>query len=371
MPDAHKNFAYSTVATAPSPAASGTELVVASGNGTLFPAVPFNATVWPTGVQPTSANAEILRVTGISTDTFTIERTQEGTSARTIVVGDQIAASITAKTFTDIEVDYANSWSPFFIQTGTGLATYASTAALSTGSVFLMPITLCHPVRFNQILIGNSLTIITTANTSTAQNTYQSHFGLYSLASNTLFSLISSNSFSMGLSLRSNDSMSVNFPTSTATTGYGYGSLAGTGVSLSAQRTSLFDGTRVIGLQFGGELSLSGGQYWLGVLQLRSTGNTNSGAGLSHMGVVGQIISPINLMDTRSGLMPLGYPHGMFTNSVFSNTGWWGRHMMGLVQNTIVANYGGTHMPNNITLSQLMSPTVIATVIPNLTLVST
>lgn len=103
MADAHKNFAYSTVATAPSPASSGTSLVVASGDGSLFPAVPFNATIWPTSAQPTSTTAEIVRVTAISTDTLTITRAQESTSARTVVVGDQIAATITAQTMTDIE----------------------------------------------------------------------------------------------------------------------------------------------------------------------------------------------------------------------------------------------------------------------------
>ena len=107
MPDVHKNFAYSTVATAPSPAASGTSLIVAAGQGSYFPTITgsqsFNATIWPTGSQPTSANAEIVTVTAISTDTFTITRAQEGTAARTIVVGDQIAATITAKTLTDIE----------------------------------------------------------------------------------------------------------------------------------------------------------------------------------------------------------------------------------------------------------------------------
>ena len=107
--DAHKNFAYSTVLTAPSPATSGTSLVVQSGDGTKFPAVPFNAPVWPAGAQPTTANAEIVRVTGISTDTLTIARAQESTSARTIVIGDQIAATITAKTITDIETDLASA----------------------------------------------------------------------------------------------------------------------------------------------------------------------------------------------------------------------------------------------------------------------
>lgn len=101
--DAHANLAISTVATAPSPATSGTSLVVASGHGARFPAVPFNATVWPADATPDPANAEIVRVTGISTDTLTIVRAQEGTSARTIVVGDYIAATMTAKTITDIE----------------------------------------------------------------------------------------------------------------------------------------------------------------------------------------------------------------------------------------------------------------------------
>lgn len=102
-PDLHANFAVSTVATAPSPATSGTSLVVAAAEGSRFPTVPFNATVWPAGVQPTPANAEIVRVTVVSTDTFTITRTQESTSARTVVVGDQIAATITKKTLTDAE----------------------------------------------------------------------------------------------------------------------------------------------------------------------------------------------------------------------------------------------------------------------------
>lgn len=101
--DAHKNFAYSTVATAPSPATSGTSLVVGSGEGALFPTVPFNATIWPTGSNPLSTNAEIVRVTAISTDTLTITRGSESSSARTVVVGDQIAATVTAKTLNDVE----------------------------------------------------------------------------------------------------------------------------------------------------------------------------------------------------------------------------------------------------------------------------
>src|SRR6059036_1426461 len=101
--DAHKNFAYSTVAVAPSPALSGTTMEVAAGGGAEFPSAPFNATVWPVSQIPLSANAEIVRVTAIVGDVLTLVRAQEGTAARTVVVGDQIAETITAKSLEDIE----------------------------------------------------------------------------------------------------------------------------------------------------------------------------------------------------------------------------------------------------------------------------
>jgi hypothetical protein len=104
--DAHKNFAASLVATAPSPPTTGTSLVVTAGQGALFPAVPFNAVIWPgTAPGPTAATAEVVRVTARSTDTLTITRAQESTSARTVVAGDKIANAATAKVFTDIETE--------------------------------------------------------------------------------------------------------------------------------------------------------------------------------------------------------------------------------------------------------------------------
>lgn len=140
--DAHSNFSYSTVATAPSPATTGTSLVVAAGEGARFPAAPFNAVIWPTGVQPLSTNAEIVRVTARATDTLTITRTQEGTSARTVVVGDQIAANITNKTLTDIEAIDTTTVHLAGAETITGLKTVSlagSAVALAgrrTGDTF-------------------------------------------------------------------------------------------------------------------------------------------------------------------------------------------------------------------------------------------
>jgi len=101
--DAHKNFAYTTVLVAPVPATSGTSLTVQVGRGPSFPATPFNAVVCVAGALPVNTNSEIVRVTNIAGDVLTIVRAQEGTVARTILIGDQIFAAITLKTLTDIE----------------------------------------------------------------------------------------------------------------------------------------------------------------------------------------------------------------------------------------------------------------------------
>ena len=103
MPDKHVNFAVSTVLTAPSPATTGLSLGVAVGDGVKFATPPFNCIVCPAGQAPTDANAEIVRITAIAGDGFTILRQQETTSARAIIAGDQIFAGATAKTFTDTE----------------------------------------------------------------------------------------------------------------------------------------------------------------------------------------------------------------------------------------------------------------------------
>jgi hypothetical protein len=105
MADAHKNFSYSLVATAPAPATTGLSLVVTAAEGVNFPAAPFNVTIWPASTQPLASNAEIARVTNISTDTFTIVRAQEGSTARTVIIGDQIAATITTEWMNRVEGD--------------------------------------------------------------------------------------------------------------------------------------------------------------------------------------------------------------------------------------------------------------------------
>lgn len=89
--DARKNFAFGTLASGINSAV--TSLSVGAGEGARFPAVSFNAVIWQSTdyTHPAAAyqagHAEIVRVTNISTDTLTITRAQEGTSAVNLNTG--------------------------------------------------------------------------------------------------------------------------------------------------------------------------------------------------------------------------------------------------------------------------------------------
>lgn len=106
--DQHRNLISTLVAAPPSPSTSGTTVVVTSGSGALFPSAPFNCVVYSPTIFPTSANAEVIRVTNISGDTFTIARTQESSVSRAVAIGDIISLTITAKTITDVESAITN-----------------------------------------------------------------------------------------------------------------------------------------------------------------------------------------------------------------------------------------------------------------------
>jgi hypothetical protein len=95
--DARRNFAISSIAVAPTPAGSGLVLSLLAGGGALMPEPPFNATCWPPGVNPTAANAEIVRVASIEGDTVTLsKRGEEDTAALQIAEGWWFAQTITA-----------------------------------------------------------------------------------------------------------------------------------------------------------------------------------------------------------------------------------------------------------------------------------
>lgn len=128
------NFAIGVIQTPPSPPTSGTSIVLVAGQGSRFPIIVngFNAVIWPNpNTLPLSTNAEIVRVTAISTDTFTITRQQEGTSARQILQGDYIILGMTKKTITDIENNFPTL--PLSIANGGTNSASASAARTALG----------------------------------------------------------------------------------------------------------------------------------------------------------------------------------------------------------------------------------------------
>lgn len=139
MSISYKNFAFSAVATAPSPAASGTSLVVTTGEGTKFPTAPFYATIWPVGVRPTTANAEIVLVTAVSTDTFTIDRAEDGSSARTVVVGDWISNTVNAEALRQLWYNIVAQTSSVTIASSTSELTLIGTVYPTLGSPLTLP----------------------------------------------------------------------------------------------------------------------------------------------------------------------------------------------------------------------------------------
>lgn len=82
--DQAKNFAKGSLSAAIND--TDTSLTVQTGEGSKFPAAPFNAVIWNATDFPDPADdpfVEIVRVTSKSTDTFTVTRGQEGTSGIT------------------------------------------------------------------------------------------------------------------------------------------------------------------------------------------------------------------------------------------------------------------------------------------------
>lgn len=100
-----KNLAQGIVLTAPSPATSGTSLVVRSGEGAYFHSTPpFLATAAPPDQLANPAYAEIVLVTAISTDTLTIVRAKRGTTAKSIAAGWVIANGIYTENVLGVDV---------------------------------------------------------------------------------------------------------------------------------------------------------------------------------------------------------------------------------------------------------------------------
>lgn len=107
---AHTDLSIVPVGTAPSPADSGTTVVVTDANAALLPDVyPWWGVFKPAGAVPTRANCEQVKVTAGSSSggntTYTIERAKGNpvTTARSVLVGDDFYEGVAAQDIIDIE----------------------------------------------------------------------------------------------------------------------------------------------------------------------------------------------------------------------------------------------------------------------------
>ena len=73
-----------------------TSLTVATGTGALFPTLTGGNFFYCTLQNTAGTTVEIVKVTARSTDTFTIVRAQEGTSASAFASGDKVELRLTA-----------------------------------------------------------------------------------------------------------------------------------------------------------------------------------------------------------------------------------------------------------------------------------
>lgn len=176
--DAIENFVATTVATAPSPATTGTSLVVASGTGGNFPTPPFDAVTWPSTGSPTASTAEIVRVTNIVTDTLTIVRGAQtgndsgGLSNATIAVGWNIARCVMAKDLLDTQQ---------LIPLGNYLQSAVSTNGTSSAPVNVMSFNIAANavMKFECDLLMTCATTTTTAGSQFAVTAPSGATGAY------------------------------------------------------------------------------------------------------------------------------------------------------------------------------------------------
>ena len=117
--DNTKNFAKVIVSTGYD--ASATSIVLNSGNGALLPAVPFNAVWWNSTDFPDPTddpNIEIVRVTTIATDTLTVTRAQESTTAHTHNTASKTYKMIAGLTAKSINLGLAHPLFDHFADVG-------------------------------------------------------------------------------------------------------------------------------------------------------------------------------------------------------------------------------------------------------------
>lgn len=117
-----------------------TSFSVTSGTGALFPAITGGDVFYAT-LMDSSGNLEIVKVTARSSDTFTVVRGQDGTTARAYAVNDIVELRITKAMLDDFKTDTRTGYLPLAGGTVTGATTFSAAVSFSAGTVSAPAIT--------------------------------------------------------------------------------------------------------------------------------------------------------------------------------------------------------------------------------------
>ena len=111
---------------------SATSLTVASGTGAVFPTLSGSQYFYCTLENVAGTLREIVKVTARSTDTFTIVRSQDGTSAQAFSTGDKVELRLVRANLTDFALlDEANTF--------TGANAYGTPASITLTNATGLP----------------------------------------------------------------------------------------------------------------------------------------------------------------------------------------------------------------------------------------
>jgi hypothetical protein len=115
--------------------ASVTTITLSSGTGALFPALSGSQYFYGTLSNLAGTVNEIVKVTARSTDTLTVVRAQEGTTASSFLSGDNFQLRATAAAFNNVgQLDSSNTWSQTQTMNISGTATN-----IASGTVGAVP----------------------------------------------------------------------------------------------------------------------------------------------------------------------------------------------------------------------------------------
>ncbi len=231
------------------------------------------------------------------------------------------------------QIGYLGSYEPDFM--GATVSTVLSCNTNTSGVVSFVPFVLPSPMVVGMAEVALSMSFVTVGNSS-AQNTFSQSWGIYSRiggATGTALTQMMASSFTIGFT-GNNSTYSVNQPTSTAYTGYSTGATTSAGSNISSGYT----GAKLVQLPV--NLTLSAGQYWLGLANFNSSSSTSGGLSASYIGLAG--------IATLATLAPIGSFSANYSTGTVIPLGIGGNWNMGLASFTSV---GQTNLPASVGLS--------------------